>query len=351
MARLGVTYQDIANTADQLVGEGKQPTIELIRNQLGTGSTTTIANHLRKWRSEQDGSTAVASKENLPQEFVSVMKGLWQRLQAHADNQIVSVKQDAEQTVNQLRQEADKYKANNQRWQKMHETWIKEKDEWTREKLGLEQAITSLQKENTIFAAKSAAEEQRIDELNRLHTLTQENLEHFRESTRVQRLIEQEKQAQLLQQAELSLRNVEQQLVISNQDKLTLQTQIVKTSDENAALKISSDAANIKLHALESALTTLQREQGETKHDLKHSKLLHDISQKKNDEQSIVLVELQKHNAVMTQQLSMAYDDVKELKEMNKFLAREKWELAQEKAQLEGINQQLQKMIHLNEAV
>lgn len=356
MARLGVTYQDIANAAEQLLGQSKQPTIEQIRNLLGTGSTTTIANHLRKWRAEQDGSTSVAAKENLPQEFVSVMKGLWQRLQAHADNQITDVKKEYELTNSQLRQELEKYKSNNQRWQKLYDNWSKEKDELAREKLGFEQAILSLQTENAALIAKLDAQhqqvnekQQRIDELHRLHKLGQENLEHFRESTRVQRLIEQEKHAQQLQQVELTLKKAEQHLVVANQDKITLQNQADKIINENTVLTKSYEDLKSHLDQLKSELTALADEFNNTKRDMIHWQKQYDLSQKKLDYQGAFLTEQQKQNAVLSQQLSAASVEVKELKDQNKHLAHEKWEIAQEKAQLEGVTKQMQKMIHSNQ--
>lgn len=356
MARLGVTYQDIANAADQLVGQGKQPTIELIRNLLGTGSTTTIANHLRKWRLEQDGSTSVAIKENLPTEFISVMKGLWQRLQAHADNQVAANKQISEPRITQLEQEVEKYKTNNQRWQKMHDAWIREKDEFARDKLGLEQVISSLKVENIESAAKLDAQQnqfnekqQRIEELNRLHKLTQENLEHFRESMRVQRIIEQEKHAQQLQQAEVSLKNTSQHLAVAIHDKTTLQHQLEKIVNDIAKLQEINDAINQQSNTVQSLYATLENEHGESQREITHYQKQYELLQKKFTEQSDNLVEQQKQNAVISQQFSIAINEVKELKEQNKFLAQEKWEIAQEKAQIEGANRQMEKMIQLKE--
>ena len=356
MARLGVTYQDIANAADQILGQGKQPTIELIRNLLGTGSTTTIANHLRKWRAEQDGSSSVAIKENLPQEYVSLMKGLWQRLLADADKQVTANMQESDQRIAQLQQELEKYKTNNQRWQKMHDAWVKEKEGVSRDKLGLEQAILSLQKENTGLFAKIEAQQnqfdekhQRIEELNRLHKLAQENLEHFRESMRVQRLIEQEKHAQKVQQLEVSLKNAEHQLVATTNDKTALQCQLEKIVSDIAKLQEINDAINQQSNTIQSLYSTLEKEHIETKRDAMHYQNQYEQLLKKFEEQGALLTEHQHKQAVTMQQLSVACDELKTLKEENKILTREKWEIAQEKSRVEGINLQMQKMIQLKE--
>jgi chromosome segregation ATPase len=337
MARLGVTYHDIANAANQLAAENKQPTIEQIRHLLGTGSATTIANHLRKWRAEQDGSMVMAQKENLPQELVSIMKDLWQRVQTHADQQISSHQQESEQTLHKLQQEVDKYKTNNQRWQKMHEMWMKEKDELSRDRVGMQEAMIALQKDTVALAAKSEAETKRIEELQRLHKLAQENLEHYRESMRVQRLIDQEKHAQQLQQAEADLKKAEKQLVMANQEKLSLQNKYNDAIHQSDKLQVDFKA--------------LQNEWGELKSEVSHLTKRYDVLQKKFDEQHLMLVDNQKHNAVISQQLTATSDEVKELKEQNKLLTQEKWEIAQERAQMEGVNQQMEKMLRAKEVL
>ena len=53
MARPGITYEQVAATADALVGRGEKPTIQAIRDALGTGSPNTIHRHLTAWRSAQ----------------------------------------------------------------------------------------------------------------------------------------------------------------------------------------------------------------------------------------------------------------------------------------------------------
>ncbi|MGE3920797.1 MAG: DNA-binding protein, partial [Gammaproteobacteria bacterium] len=53
MARTGVTYTEVAKVAVELEGQGKNPTIENVRQLLGTGSHTTIRLHLNEWRAQQ----------------------------------------------------------------------------------------------------------------------------------------------------------------------------------------------------------------------------------------------------------------------------------------------------------
>ena len=85
MARPGITYSEVAEAASHLVGQNRNPTIEQIRLFLGTGSSNTIANHLKRWRDAQNGTVLLAAKENIPQELVAMLKGLWERVIEQAD--------------------------------------------------------------------------------------------------------------------------------------------------------------------------------------------------------------------------------------------------------------------------
>jgi chromosome segregation ATPase len=48
--RIGVTYDEVAAIADQIVAGGAEPTIRNVRDRLGRGSYSTIHRHLTAWR-------------------------------------------------------------------------------------------------------------------------------------------------------------------------------------------------------------------------------------------------------------------------------------------------------------
>ena len=64
MAREGITAAQVAQAADALVGEGKQPTIRGVRDRLGGGSPNTVHRHLTAWRETRP--PAVAAAPELP---------------------------------------------------------------------------------------------------------------------------------------------------------------------------------------------------------------------------------------------------------------------------------------------
>lgn len=72
MARDGVTFEQVAQVADALVGAGQQPTIRAVREGLGgTGSPNTVHRHLRAWRDARP--VAIASSPELPQALVAAL--------------------------------------------------------------------------------------------------------------------------------------------------------------------------------------------------------------------------------------------------------------------------------------
>ncbi len=99
MARPGVTYLDVANAAQQLIAAGRAPTIESVRIALGTGSNSTLGNHLRTWKSKQDQTQQTATKENIPEELIAALKGVWERVMDQSEAKIQTIHQDTQQEL------------------------------------------------------------------------------------------------------------------------------------------------------------------------------------------------------------------------------------------------------------
>ncbi|TAK75602.1 MAG: DNA-binding protein [Gammaproteobacteria bacterium] len=337
MARLGVTYQDIANAANQLVGQGERPTIELIRRLLGTGSSTTIGNHLRQWRAEQDEKTTVAGKEQLPSELMAVIKGLWDRLVQHSNEKIGAAENQFLQEKQTLQEEFDQVKQTYHQLQQQYEQLKQEKISLSADKNALETALTKEIKEHA--ALKSGYEglskqlnekSERIDELTRLHKQTQANLEHYRESTREQRLLDQQQHEEQKQALQSELKEVKMQSSVTAEKMLASQ-------QENAQLQQVNTVLQNKYTQLTSQFEKSEQEKNKYAEKMEHW-------QKKAEHQSNHLTELQTETKLLAQQLTLTKHTLEELKEENKQLAHEKWALAQEKAQLIGQLKQMQVM-------
>lgn len=88
MARAGILYSHVANAAAQLAAAGKNPTVDSVREQLGgTGSKSTIAPLLKRWKAQHQDETAVAGA-GLPADLLEAVKGVYERVQANAQHHI-----------------------------------------------------------------------------------------------------------------------------------------------------------------------------------------------------------------------------------------------------------------------
>lgn len=93
MARSGVLYVHVAQAAARLVAAGHSPTIDRIRADLGgTGSKSTIAPLLKRWKSAHPGTVAQAEL-GLPAELVLAVKGVYEKVQADAVLQVEQAEQ------------------------------------------------------------------------------------------------------------------------------------------------------------------------------------------------------------------------------------------------------------------
>src|SRR5580658_1459129 len=101
MARVGVDYETVKQTAVKLLSRGLAPSVQKIREVLGTGSNTTIAEHLKIWRDEFAKKTIHHLPANIPKELISAFEVLWQTAMEQAQNQLAEYKQslDTEREV------------------------------------------------------------------------------------------------------------------------------------------------------------------------------------------------------------------------------------------------------------
>jgi len=164
MARLGVDYKLIKQTAIKLLSQGTAPSVQKIREVLGTGSNTTIAEHLKVWRDEYAKKTTHYLPANMPKELISTFEVLWQTAMEHAQNQLAEYKQaienDRELTM-QKERDAEKSVLNIK--QKMDDISITLEQAVTdKQNLNIELAITNerlIKQDEIIIALKNQHED------------------------------------------------------------------------------------------------------------------------------------------------------------------------------------------------
>jgi colicin import membrane protein len=87
MARTGITYDQVAATADLLFGQGNDVSILTVRAQLGTGSPNTIHKHLTLWR-ETRPQQARAERAPLASTIIDSIYEAQERVKAEARAEI-----------------------------------------------------------------------------------------------------------------------------------------------------------------------------------------------------------------------------------------------------------------------
>ena len=86
MARPGITYNEVSSAIDTLIARGEDPTINRIREELGTGSPNTIHRHLVSWRSSQP--VAQRKAPELPPELQAAIVREFERQSADTRSEI-----------------------------------------------------------------------------------------------------------------------------------------------------------------------------------------------------------------------------------------------------------------------
>jgi len=105
MARHGIDYESVKQAASKLLIKGISPSVQKIRELLGTGSNTTIAEHLKFWREQQALKKIHHLPATIPNELVTVIETLWQTAMERAEKQMEDTKNSLDAHEKALRQE------------------------------------------------------------------------------------------------------------------------------------------------------------------------------------------------------------------------------------------------------
>lgn len=344
MARPGVTYLEVSNAAKQLAVSGRIPTIENVRIALGsTGSNSTLGTHLRAWKATQDQTQQIATKENIPEELIATVKGLWELLINQSEEKILTIQQEAKQSLEKLKQETQQLQQESGQWQQQYRLIKQERDGFAHEKSTIEQLLADSKIEIATLTEKQAGLEQqnqekqlRIDELQRQNSQTQTNLEHYRASALEQRLADQKRYEQQQMQFEQTLQQISQELTEAKRENALFQQQIQQAYFERDNLETQLDKIETQHESVTTRLTNVLNELAKKEESQKHWQEQSSVLTIKLDEQNKLFIELQTKHAMLIQQSEITNDEIKELRKQNKTLANEKWELGQEKARLYG---------------
>lgn len=338
MARTGITYIDVENAAQQLQGRGKNPTVDSIREMLGTGSKSTIAQHLRTWKAE-----LLPDQAMLPQELLSLVSGLWEKLNASADERVERVERETRDELAQL----------------SHQTSLlqQELSMVSQQKLSLDEQLILKEREQEILSNQLADEKQKNQSLviqqeaqfaqlgemknenQRLHQLAthiQANLEHYQaamQKLQIEQNLVLEKQQAFFQQ---QMSELDAEIRVQRQKAFelehALQASVAKECGlQEALLAQQATYETLSKTAQETALALTKSEMYLDQHRLTlsaHQQELTDLKQ--------TLQALQTEHAISDDHLRRTEVLLRQKEDTLELLRQEKLFLIQENAELKG---------------
>jgi chromosome segregation ATPase len=304
---------------------------------LGTGSRTTIANHLKAWKAQRPNS----NHDGMPQELVSLVKGLWERVQALADIRVQELEQQTklkiEEISHQLNQERIDYQALDNKHKEL-ETCFNEQHTLTEK---YRDDLSQSDQHNTKLETYSIALQEQLEHhkaenarLHKMNSRIQDNLDNTQNEIIKCR---QENDSALEKQRYsfiAEMQQLQQSLTLQIERNNQLEIEKIQLLNERDVLKnekISLEQLNahdkIKLEELSATLLSLQA---------RYDAYMMEINTVKKDlrEKSTMTIELERRNAVLSDQMLQLNIKTEELNKSINLYNIEIRQLKQEKQYL-----------------
>lgn len=352
MSRTGITFQEVKKAIAELQGRQKNPTVDSIREILGTGSKSTIARFLREWRAQQGLGSDSNGDGRLPSDLLGIVNGLWDALQNKADTQIEQYRLELDAKTVQIQQQLNQARqletSLRQTIHTLEEQLHQQKEEIQQLKVRL---ITESQ-EKIKMTERAASLESRCEENHaenqRLHQLlkhVQENLEHYQTATQ-----------QLRQEQSLLM---EKQHNEYEQRLSLLLVQTNTATSEKSAYQAQYDHLT-KVHeslVVEHKILTTQHAEINSQHEflkIAHGKIQYDYDSLKEQNQTKVdelttlhrtAMELQLNIKSRNEKIASLEEAISRSNDKIETLRHESQFTLQEKAGLEGQLKHMQTML------
>jgi DNA repair exonuclease SbcCD ATPase subunit len=223
MARAGIYKSEVLRARDKLLATGRHPSIDAVREELGTGSKSTIHRYLKEI--EEDEGGAAGTRVAVSEEIQDLVGRLAARVNEEAEERVTTAQnKHAEQLAQQQQAAAAlKTEAQSTRQQLEHtqrsladEKTAHGKTNETLRSKTLE--CTQLAQQVVDLQERVAAEERHRQSLEEKHQHARQALEHFRQSSKEQRDQDQRKQEQQVQYLQAEVRSVNETLAVKQQE-------------------------------------------------------------------------------------------------------------------------------------
>lgn len=278
MARPGVSFYDVANAASILLEKGENPTIDKVRQKIGSGSNSTIANHLKQWKEENMPTTSLVANTTIPANLLSQIQSLWDHLKEEAKKNVEHTQNELAAQLDISSKQKEEIKSFNARFHALEAKYIDQLRLIDKYKAGHAEQVNKI----NLLGAHVEAERSRVKDkeitiedlkiqLSNLHNnfahfqkasidqRHQENLDHAatinnkdQEIQRLHSLIQKEQQNNhALMTEHEKLQNQSQQLRFESQQRKDKVTDVL---DQNSQLKKQIDSLSEEMRKLNLAL-------------------------------------------------------------------------------------------------
>lgn len=256
MARAGIYKSEVLRARDRLLAQGRYPSIDAVRVELGnTGSKTTIQRYLKEIE-EEEGAPA-GSRVALSEALQDLVGRLASRLQEEADARIVQLAEQHQVELARAQTEVDALQAETHSLREMlktaqadlasEQTTHRQTTAQLREQT-LRQAQTAQQVADLQERLEAEAEHRRS--LEEKHEQARLALAHFRDAAKEQRENEQHQHEQQVQYLQGEIRTLNQTLNEKRQE-------VLHGHEQNARLTTELNQTQKRLRDAEAELRTL----------------------------------------------------------------------------------------------
>lgn len=263
MGRAGILFSHVAKAAAKLVADGKNPTVDNVREALGsTGSKSTIAPMLKRWKAEHTEDILEADL-GVPAELLQAIKGVYDKLQADVQQQLSEANAAHLAALQTVTDRADQLIADNSALVDTNGVLSRElkqaKDAVARlqtEQQALNVVMAGLQSDNAGLQQRLMDRAAEIAALNQQLTQSRMQFEHYQEATARQRSEERQAAEQRITRLEQELASVQRQTAVQQVAIGQQEVQITRLTEENIGMQEASRHAQEQLTA-----TKLERDQ------------------------------------------------------------------------------------------
>lgn len=220
MARAGILYSDVMKAAQIVAADGRNPTVDNVREALGsTGSKSTIAPLLKRWKEEFQGPGAVKTEGGLPAELMEAMRGVYHKQQRDVARQLEQSMQESRIELDAALEKLKKTEAERLKLTEVRTALTQELRATQQALAQLKEehhfravTLASLHSDNAGLTQRLADRGEEIAALNRQLAQVRSQFDHYQEASAAQRSEERQTQQQQLSRLEQDNTQLQQRL-------------------------------------------------------------------------------------------------------------------------------------------